>query len=68
MQYFEWKQTVLSNLSPFGSWNRKIDTNPPAPLLYFYPFMDSLHHFMSIFSMCDRAQEFEIDVVTTLTS
>ena len=52
MQYFECKQTVLGNLSPSGSWKRKIDTNPP-PLLYFYPFMDSLHHFINIFSMCD---------------
>ena len=27
--------------------------NPPPNLLYAYPFKDSLHTFMSIFSICD---------------
>ena len=26
---------------------------PPPPLLSAYPFMDSLHPFMSIFPICD---------------
>ena len=41
-------------LSPSGSWKRKINTTPPPPpFCIFILFMDSLHHFMSIFSMRD---------------
>lgn len=41
---------------------------PPPPLLYAFPFMDSVHPFISISLCLLCAQEFQIDEVTVLTS